>query len=87
MTTETTYKCDICGGHDTRQLVGIYFLTNKEFEIRPYHDTHHHICFNCIKIIKSIDLQKYKEYLQQELRLAKTTQERAEKELKQIGEI
>lgn len=59
MTTEITYKCDICGGHDTRQLVGIYFLTNTDAEIRPYHDAHHHICFNCIKIIKNIDFRQH----------------------------
>ena len=86
MTTETTYKCDICGGHDTRQLLGIYFMAGNDFEIRPYHDAHTHICFNCVKIIKSIDLKKYKEYLSQEIRLAKSTQERAEKELKLLGE-
>lgn len=86
MTTETTYKCDICGRHDTRQLVGIYFMYEHDWEIRPYHDAHHHICFNCIKIVKSIDLKKYAECLQMELKLAKATQERVEKELKKIGE-
>lgn len=56
MTTETIYYCDICRDKivEKDKCIGLYFITDRHFEVRSYNECHHHICKHCIDSLKKI---------------------------------
>lgn len=58
MTTKTIFYCDICRDEikedDKEKCMGLYFISNNEFEKRYYNECQHHLCKHCIESLKKI---------------------------------
>ena len=50
------YYCDICRDKivEKDKCMGLYFTTDRKFEVRTYNECNHHICKYCAESLKKI---------------------------------
>ena len=60
MSVLRTYRCNLCGGSDEDQLMGIYWTSTKAFSgfIRKgTREVEHHLCYGCIKAAAKLECE------------------------------